>query len=501
VSATSCGAHVPVARRRWRGPAVADDIDIRDGGVVAVDTQSLRNAAGMCTGLSASVHDVADALGAAARRLAELGLAGGIAVSSLAHDVALAASLAAMRADDLDDIAHDLHAAADAYEVIELRARAAMADSPPRAEAARAALAAFLAQHLEAASRADAAARARDLSVGAELTDLDNSGVHLAVALGWLISPLVGVTLAGVARTLPPASQGAQALIRALGTGVIPAGSHLDGEAPAVRLRETSMRAAVAPPDDLAEALGRIPQGGARVRIETYSMPDGTERYAIYLAGTRDFSHMSGGTDPWDMQSNLRLYFGHDAAAYEAVRAAMRDAGVPSGAQVYLFGHSQGGLIADWLAVQGGYDVPMLVTAGSPTEAEVGDATLSIQLRHTDDVVQSLTAGGSDARVGGEGSMIVERAGEPGMDLDDVTDAAHHLTAYIATAKMVDASTDPRTARMRAQLVELRGATSVEAAEYDATRVVPAKPAPKPEPAPRPAPRPLPTPASGGGGA
>lgn len=469
-----------------------DDIDIRDGGIVAVDTRTLRSAAAQCAALADRARTVVDLLADASHRLAGLGMTAGVTVSAVAYDLGLATSLAAQHADDLDGVSADLRAAADTYDVIELRARAAMGGSAGSAQGARRALAAFEAQHPDAAFRADAASLARDLTVGAELTDHDNSGITLAAALAGGFSPLLGVLLLGATGMLPGAAQGAQALIRTLGTGTIPAGSRLSGSAPAVRLQRTGTDRTVAAPDDLADALGRIPQDGdARVRVETYTMPDGTNRYAVYVAGTRDFSPHGGGDDPWDMRSNLQLYFGEDAAAYEAVRAAMTDAGVPPGAQVYLYGHSQGGMIADWLAVQGGYDVPLLVTAGSPTEAAVGDETLSIQLRHTDDVVQSLAAGGSDARVGGDGSIVVERAGEPGMDLDDVTDAAHHLTAYVATAKMVDASADPRTDRMRAQLSTLRGATAVTAVEYNATRVTPpaARIGPHPRPAPAPSPR------------
>lgn len=493
------------AQRHWRGSVVGDDIDIRDGGVIAVDTQTLRHAAARSAALSDRVGVATAPLGDASRRLALLGIDAGVAVSGIAHDVALLASLALRRADDLGDIARDLRAAADTYEVIELRARAALHASSHEA------LTAFEAQHPGAAARADRESVVRDLMVGAQLTDIDNGGVLLSPMLAGAFAPLLGLALSGVAVALPGAAQGAQALIRGLGTGIIPAGARLTGTATPVRLVETSASFGAAPPDDLADALGRIHQGdSARVRIETYVMPDGTQRYAVYLAGTRDFSSVTEGGDPWDMRSNLQLYFGQDAAAYEAVRAAMKDAGVPPGAQVSLYGHSQGGMIADWLAVEGGYDVPMLVTAGSPTEADVGDRTLSIQLRHTDDVVQSLAAGGSDARVGAAGSIVVERAGEPGVDLHDVSDAAHHLTAYVATAKMVDASADPRTSRMRAQLAELRGARSVTAVEYDASRVLPAAQARsdrvgRPQPVPGPSPSPpwgtmSPTARGGGGG-
>jgi len=480
---------------------MSDDIDIRDGGVVAVDTQTLRAAAARCRTLSTRVSEVRDTLGEAGRRMDALGAAGG-PVRTTAYEIAQSAWIADEQLDDLNAIATDLQAAAETYEVIELRARAGMRAGPGQVAGAAATLLAFGAQHPEAVHAADKASAARDREVGAELTDVDNLGIPTAAAMATVMSPLAALALMGVAGALPEAAQGAQALIRLLHAGTVAPGSRLVPSGAAARVRRTAASSGVTAPDDLAGALERIPQDDARVRIETYAMPDGTERYAVYLAGTRDFSPLGGGSDPWDMTSNLQMYFGQDSAAYEAVRAAMDDAGVPAGARVYLFGHSQGGLIADWLTVQGGYEVPLLVTAGSPTEAAVGDETLSVQLRHTDDIVQSLAGGGSDARVGGEGSMVVERAGTPGAQLGDLTDAAHHLTAYVATAKMVDAAADPRATRMRSVLGELRGATSVTAVEYDATRVTPpapsksqgarrAAPAPRPQgPVPAPSPGP-----------
>ena len=471
---------------------MSDDIDIRDGGVVAVDTQTLRAAAARCAALSVRVRDARDALGEVARRVESLGAIGG-PVRTTAHEIRQSSWIADAQLDDLDVIAADLRAAADTYEVIELRARAAMRAGPTQVEAATTALLVFGLRHPDAVARADEASVGRDREVGAALTDDDNLGIPMAAAMTAVVSPLAALALMGAAGALPSAAQGAQALIRRLRTGTIAPGARLVPSGAAARVRRTVESHAATAPDDLAGALGRIPQEGARVRIETYTMPDGTTRYAVYLAGTREFSPLADGADPWDMTSNLQMYFGQDSAAYEAVKAAMKDAGVPAGARVYLFGHSQGGLIADWLAVQGEYEVPLLVTAGSPTEAAVGDETLSVQLRHTDDIVQSLAGGRSDARVGGEGSMVVERAGTPGAQLGDLTDAAHHLTAYVATAKMVDAAADPRATRMRSVLGELRGATSVTAVEYDATRVTPPA-ASKGEPTKRAAPSPSPVP-------
>jgi hypothetical protein len=448
---------------------MSDDIDIREGGVVAVDTGSLRAAADRYAVIGARVREVAEDLGAQARAVSALGPAAAYG-GSVPYRLQNAAFAAASHADDLARIARDLRELADTYEIVELRARRAMAVGvDARAAAAQAAdLAAQ--RDPDAAHRADLAVRGRDVEVGAGVVSVANGGVGIAGGVAGIAYPQLAGAIEAALLSLPVAAQTLQALIRRLGTGTVTPGRRLSGDAAAVEVRQEGGATATAPPRGLADALSRIPDT-ARVRVETYTMPDGTARYAVYLAGTRDFSPAAG-DDPWDLTSDTRMYLGADAAADAAVVRALEEAGVPHGAQLYLFGHSQGGLLADWLAVRGGYDTRMLVTAGSPTEAEVGPGTLSVQLRHTDDLVQSLAAGGSDGRVGGAGSLVVERAGDPAPGIQDLSFAPHRLAAYVATARMPDAAPDPGTAPMRSALAELRGAASVTAVEYDARRVL-----------------------------
>lgn len=447
---------------------MSDDIDIREGGVVAVDTGSLRVAADRYAVLGARVREVAEDLGAQARAVSALGPAAAYG-GSVPYRLQNAAFAAASHADDLAGIARDLRELADTYEIVELRARRAMAVGvDARAAAAQAADRAAQ-RHPDAAHRADLAVRGRDVEVGARLVSVANGGVGLVGGVAGIAYPQLAGAIDAALLSLPVAAQSLQALIRRLGTGTITPGRRLSGDAAVVEVRQKGGVTVTTSPRDLAGALSRIPDA-ARVRMETYTMPDGTAKYAVYLAGTRDFPPEAG-EDPWDLTSDTRMYLGEDAAAYAAVVQALHAAGVPTGAELYLFGHSQGGLIADWLAVQGGYHTRLLVTAGSPTEAGVGPGTLSVQLRHTDDLVQSLAAGGSDGRVGAAGSLVVERAGDPAPGIQDLSFAPHRLAAYVATAKMLDAAPDPRTAPMRSALAELRGATSVTAVEYDARRV------------------------------
>lgn len=462
------------------------EIDIRDGGLVVVDTTSLEHAATRYAAFADRVRGSADDVAAQIARLNGLS-AIGMEASALAYAVQQAAWQVAAQADDLIRIAADLRSLAAMYEIVEQRARLAVASSSDRRARLQRALTALEAAHPDQAAAADWAIADRSRQVGAGLASVANAGWLLPASIAHGLNPLLvpGVLAAGV--ELAGAAQVLEALLRMLGNGTIEPGARLRGAPPPVELERVGAPFAARAPADLGDALARIPGDEARIRIETYEMADGSSRYAVYLAGTRDFAPVAG-ADPWDMTSNLQLYFGADAAAAAAVRAALADAGVPRGARVYLFGHSQGGMIADRLAMQEGYDTRLLVTAGSPTEAAVGDETLSVQLRHTDDLVQALAAGGSPARVGAAGSMVVEATGDPWPGWQDLQFAAHHLPEYVGLARALDATTDPRATPLRARLGELQGATTVTAREYDARRPTLLEPAPRPSPAPAPRP-------------
>ncbi|QTV80529.1 hypothetical protein [Microbacterium sp. NIBRBAC000506063] len=201
------------------------------------------------------------------------------------------------------------------------------------------------------------------------------------------------------------------------------------------------------------------------MRVEKYSLPDGTEEFVVYIAGTRSLA----GDDPWNMSSNLDLYFGDASASYEAVRQALSAAGAEPGAVVHAVGHSQGGMIAGRLGMEGEYDVRSVLTAGSPVEPALPDSTLSVQLRHTDDIVSSLAGGGSPAGTGSPDSMVVQRVGDPGHGLHDLSLPPHHLERYLDTAGMLDASGDARLGALDQLWTRLTSATAVQATEFAAT--------------------------------
>ena len=147
-----------------------------------------------------------------------------------------------------------------------------------------------------------------------------------------------------------------------------------------------------------------------------------------------------------------------------------RLAGAQPGDTVHAFAFSQGAMVTAHLALESGYDVATLVSAGSPVEADVGPGTLSVGLRHTDDPVAALAGGGHVGSVGAPGSFVVEVSADPDIDLDDAQAPAHRLSAYTETAALVDASSDPRVDAVRSVFDELATATSVEVVEYAAQR-------------------------------
>jgi hypothetical protein len=428
-------------------------IDIRSGGLVAVDTASLREAAErygrereeleslvrLLRDAAAVVSPLADPIGDGAPGRVDL-VAGHLDTAA-----ALAGGLGAR-----------LRGLADMYEFVELRAeRAALAAAGDSAGAAR------LEARLRVLAAEDPVAAAR----------------AWAAELAWtarIVTTVAGPVAAGV---LPPdlalATVVTSATIAGSGVARIGAAERLSGPAPAVAVRALGTRAGSAP-GSLAAAVRRIPSsdGPERVRVERYAMPDGTRRFAVYVAGTRSAS-LGGGPEAFDMRSNLQLYSGRRSASYEATTAALAAAGARPGDAAYLFGHSQGGMIADRVAVEGGLDARLLVTVGSPTEADVGDRTLSVQLRHTDDPVAALAAGGSEGTVGARGSLVVERIADPLPGPHDLGLPAHHLSAYADTAAQLDLSHDPRVQSVRDALGELRRAQSVEVTVFAAERTDP----------------------------
>lgn len=232
------------------------------------------------------------------------------------------------------------------------------------------------------------------------------------------------------------------------------------GEQSAGRVAVTSSSLGTCvPATGFASALERVPGGDSQVRIERVG-----ERYFVYIGGTRDFA-LHPTSEPWDMASNLQALAGVATAdSEEAVREAMRQAGVESGSPVVLVGHSQGGLIADRIAASGDYFVTDVITAGAP--AHLVDVSPTVRLtafEHSDDVIPAL----SGVVLAGSTALFVREKAP--MSLSHAKLPAHDLAGYVATASSADRSSDPVLRARKAELVSTPKATCT-ATEFEAKR-------------------------------
>ncbi|MEV8368254.1 hypothetical protein [Microbacterium sp. NPDC064584] len=443
---------------------MSDDLDIRGGGPVAVDTVSLRDASAAFAVLAADLDEIATSVAAAGRALWDASTA----IWGPAETVEGARRLIAAAVDQGNGIVRELRLAADVYELIELRAERAVAAAAD--DAARVAqLDARIGGLLQADPDVDGSARREVLAHGAfwpaELA-------RQAPGALWWLAPGFGSVAAGVTWTV---LQG----IGATRAGAVASTARLRGVAEPVVVSALARPAPVHAPVSLADAAARMPSGQSRIRVERYEMADGSRQFAVYVTGTRTIA--PGTTEPFDMESNIELYSGERSASYDATLAALRDAGAHPGDMVHAFGHSQGAMVTAHLAVESGYDTATLVSFGSPVEADVDAGTLSVTLRHRDDPVTAL-AGGGNAPVGAPGSFVAERTADPAGGVHDFGIPGHGIDTYAHTARLLDDSADPRMDAVREVFAGLAGAASAEVIEYAAVRV-PAVPAPEPGPA------------------
>lgn len=424
---------------------MSDDLDIRHGGAIAVDTDALRDV-GQWLSLLAS--ELADARSAAARAhslIADAGSFGGqvdlVALSASAERIG------ALR-ERADDTSAGILLMADAYEVVELRAEA---------EALR----------LVDGASADA--------VQARLDRLLASDARLGAMSDWLIAGWKDERFDGLDRQFDLGGlsgallTGTASIALLAGLGTLRPGATLTGTADPVSVTPVRTRTPDGPPTGVVGALTRLPTAsGAQLKVERYTLPDGTRQFIAYVKGSQSVAF--GGSQPWDMRSNVQLYNGETSASYQATLDALEAAGAEPGDRVDVVAHSQGAIIGAHLAMESGYDVGVLITAGSPVEPPLDDDQLLIQLRHTDDVVSSLAGGGSPQGTGAPESFTAQRIGDPAIGWQDVTLAPHEMKAYLETAAMVDDSGDVRLAALDERWAALGDAVEVTSTEFRAER-------------------------------
>lgn len=248
-----------------------------------------------------------------------------------------------------------------------------------------------------------------------------------------------------------------------------------DGRAPAGHPSAGPERT-VAAPSGLADVVSRIPGGeGPQVRIERYGPPD-DPRWVVYVSGTVDFTTVPG-EQPFDMTNNLHGVAddspldalrgaGADSGAGErAVRQAMEAAGISSSEPVYFAGHSAGGMIAEKLAADPGYNAVGAANFGGPGSGPTREGVPVVNFAHEEDVVPA---------VGGSGHPSPDRLTVRREALDEGADdqgnfTAHSRSSYRETAALFDASDEERAVASR-ELLEFTGGGQGAVSEWIAER-------------------------------
>ncbi|GAA2978958.1 hypothetical protein JOD63_003013 [Microbacterium terrae] len=436
-------------------------LEIRGGGAVSVDTATLRATAARFLDVRDELEAIAQRLGAVQNMLFEARATAWEA----ANDAAVLGRRIADECIAAAEIAEALREAAAIYELVEVNAAhhaAVLAGDRAAAALAEARRSEVLAAYPDADLPARLADFERQVLVPGEIV---RQATEAGFNIGDNFSGPLGAAYGGVGAGGAALAFGMLANLD--GRGRLTRDARLTPRQAPVTVARVSTAPAAAP-RSLAAAVARMPTGDAQVRVERYTMPDGSRRFVLYVAGTRSVAPST--VDPWDGTSNLELYSGVASASYVATQRALDDAGVRPGDVVHAIGHSQGAMITTHLALEGGYDTQTSITLGSPVQADLDDTTLSVDLRHTDDPVVSLAGGGHVGAVGAPGSFIVETVADPAVGLRDAAIPAHQLDSYAVTAADVDASGDPRVAQLQSVFDELGGAVEADAVEYGATR-------------------------------
>ena len=196
-------------------------------------------------------------------------------------------------------------------------------------------------------------------------------------------------------------------------------------------------------PGSFAAAVARIPAAdphAAQVRVE--KTPSAA---FVYIGGTVT-SSLLGGSEPWDMTSNIAVMVGQTSDSERGARAALTAAGVTNADRIVVVGHSQGGLVAQRLASDPQLRVSDVVLVGSPqTPGSVAPGVHVVALEHRNDPIPAL--GG----MAPEGRADVTVATTPPITPGDPL-AAHHASVYRDLAAEADASRHPALISVRREI-------------------------------------------------
>ncbi|WP_407359599.1 hypothetical protein [Microbacterium sp. LBN7] len=427
---------------------MSGDLEIDHGGAIAVDTEAMRDVGRRMTSLASHLEEARDAV------MRARGIIVGAPGFAEQVDVgALEASrdrIGALRSE-VDEASIGTLLMADAFEIVELRAEAeALAHTDAAAAAA-------LEARIDRMVTADARIGAMADQLVAQWENERFEGLDTQWDMGELLPPFftIGAFIGTTARL-----------------GHVLPGMTLKGDVEPVSVTTVKSSTPDAPPATLRGAFERMPKdASAQVAVEKLRFDDGSTKYMVYLKGTQNFvPWQAGGPEPWDMKSNAELYTGEKSASYKAVIDALHAAGAESGDTIGVVAHSQAGMIAVHMAMESSFDVEFVATAGSPTVGTFRDDLLAVQILHTDDVVGSMSGGGSPAGSGSPDSFIATRVADPNPGIQDLALAPHRFEPYLETAEMIDESDDPRAVALDDYWTRLGEAVSVERTEYHAER-------------------------------
>jgi hypothetical protein len=202
-----------------------------------------------------------------------------------------------------------------------------------------------------------------------------------------------------------------------------------------------------------ADALGDAPD---HVQVITVTHPDGRPpSYIVQIPGTQVWSPKRG-DNPVDLSTNVNLMAGAgETEMQQAVRAAMRAAGIPPGADVMLAGHSQGGITAMAMACDPAtlheFHITSVVTAGSPVGHFRPPSDVSVlSLEEKQDVVPKLDGvDNPDLPNWTTVTRDLSRGDVPASGHDLAS--AHSLLNYANTGGLVDADADRTIEEWREQ--------------------------------------------------
>ncbi|MEJ1089201.1 hypothetical protein WDU99_12840 [Microbacterium sp. Mu-80] len=434
---------------------MSDALEITSGGAIAIDSSMVRDIGHRLGQVAHEAQGAAELVQTASATCAQaptLAIGTGGMIGCMQRLGALA--------DATRTHAHRVELMADTFELVELRNRQAALEVH-RPEAALA-LQARIDELIS--GDPDIENKATMLVAGWQEQRFDGTGDQPLDDMLATIFPSTELSPLGPG-ALAIAFMAVSQLAAKSGQGLLPYGTKLQGPPPPVRVDPVT-KGTTTPVSGVRDSLSRIPKDRpGQVVVEKYTMKDGSERFVAYIDGTRAVS--SGYSDPWDMGSNWDLYVDRDQAASQvAVDKALEAAGASPGDRVDLVGYSQGAAIASFTAMEGVYDVGVVVTAGNPTEASLASDQTLVDLRHRGDIFSNLAGGGSAGGTGSPESFTAVA------EVDAMSPVgAHRLEEYIDTAGQIDASGDPRVRQLQETFfAELGDAERVETTEFKATR-------------------------------